>query len=147
MLKLAEIIREGFKVKLARKIATPPPELKIGKEPMPFSLPLETTVGEKFGADSSVIPLISREIEKAEINIDEAARTYNIGNITSLDFKSMEKSSTVMVASKVKEVIKEALLKKYKITSEELDEEISKHDKKIKSLATRCYIHILKQRM
>jgi len=162
MLKLAEIIREGLKAKLARqkktvkntspvetsqsKIATPQPELKIEKEPMPSSLPLETSVEEEFGVDSSVTSLISEEIENAEINIDEAERVYNIGNIASLNFKSIEKSSTVMVTNKVKEVIKEALLKKYKITSKELDEEISKHDKKIKSLATRCYIHILKQR-
>ncbi len=163
MLKLAEIIREGLKAKLTHpkktvkntspvetfqsKIATPTPELKIGKEPTPPSLPLETLAEEKLGAGFSIIDSISKEIENAEINIDEAGCLYNIGNIASVDFKSMEKSSTVMATSKVKGAIKEALLKKYKITPEELDKEISKHDKKIKSLATRCYIHVLRQRM
>lgn len=160
MLKLAEIIREGLKAKRTRpkktientssaeesqgKTTTSLPDIKIGKEPMSSFTDLKTTAE---GKEKAEVRLICEEIEKAEINIDEAARVYNIGDIASLDFKSMEKASTVMAINKVKEAIKKALLKKCEITPEELDEEMSKHDKKIKSLATRCYIHVLRQRM
>ena len=160
MLKLAEIIREGLKAKTARpkktientssvetsqnKIATPPPKIKIGEEPILSSPVLKTTAEGKEKVEAR---LIGEEIEKAEIKVDEAAHIYKIGNIASLNFKPMEKCSTIMATGKVKEAIKEAFLKKYELTADELNKEIDKHDEKIKSLATRCYIHVLRQRI
>ncbi len=158
MLRLAEIIREGLKAKAARskkiaekispaeippnKVAAQPAEVKIREEKI--SPALKHSIDEK---EKIEVHLVGEEIEKLEVKVDEAAHIYKIGNIASLDFKSMEKCSTVMATSKVKEAIKEALLKKYELTPEELNEEIAKHEKKIKSLAIRCYIHLLGRRV
>ena len=122
MLKLAEIIREGLRIKRARKEALrsveapeekpkaepevavmPQPEIKaepVAMPPPPPPLPAGEAapeVKEEVEAESAM-SLIEKEIEALDLTVDEENKVYRFGNLTTLDFKHLERCNPVMAA-------------------------------------------------
>ncbi|MCK4261604.1 hypothetical protein KAX00_00685 [bacterium] len=175
MLKLAEIIREGLRIKQARKeelrgvkvpeekpkaepevpivpqpqiVPTPPPTPEPIPPPAPPPPPGEAApeVKEEVEAESTM-SLIQKEIEALELTVDEENKVYRFGNLTTLDFKDLEGCNPVMAATKIKEAIKDVLLKKYEVESDELEKRLEELRKKFRTFGTHCYVRSIKQKM
>lgn len=103
-------------------------------------------VKKKDGTESP-ISLITEEIESLELTTDEEEKAYRIGNLATLNFKDMEGCNPVMATVKVKEAVKESLIKKYDMEPEELEKKLEDFKKKFRAFGTHCYIHALKEKM
>lgn len=165
MIRLAEIIREGLRIKRARREETrrvevreekpkvepevavmPQPEIKVA--PPPAAPPVEAVPEAKEEVEvESPIPLIEKEIEALDLTVDEDNKVYRFGDLATLDFKELEGCNPVMAATKIKEAVKETLLKKYEIKPDELEEKLDELKKKFRTFGTHCYIRVLKQKM
>ena len=78
---------------------------------------------------------------------DEEEEVYRIGSLVTLNFKGLKGCNPVMGADKIKEAVKESLLKKYDVEPEELEKKLQDFKKKFRAFGTHCYVHILKQEM
>ena len=86
-------------------------------------------------------------MESLELTVDEEKKVYRIGSLTTLSFKDLKGCNSVMCTDKIKEAVKDSLLKKYDVESEELDKKFPDFKKKFRSFGIHCYIHILKQKI
>ena len=169
MLKLAEIIREGLKIKRARKEepkkvepakaepevpVMPQPEIKAEPAAMP-PLPPPPPAAPAEGAPEvkeeveveSHMSLIEKEIEALDLTVDEENKVYRLGNLATLDFKDLQGCNPVMAAVKIKEAVKEVFLKKYEVKPDELEKKLDKLKKKFRTFGTHCYVRTIKQKM
>ncbi len=171
MLKLAEIIREGLKIKRARRkeqpevkvpeekpkvepavAVMPQPEIKAEPAavppPPPPPPPVEAAPEVKEEVEvESAISLIEKEIEALDLTVDEENKVYRFGNLATLDFKDLEGCNPVMAAAKIKDAIKEVFLKKYEIKPDELEKKLEELKKKFRTFGTHCYVRSIKQKM
>lgn len=172
MLKLAEIIREGLKIKRARKkeqpevkvpeekpkvepavAVMPQPEIKAEPAAMPPPPPPSPPAGEAAPEVmeevqvESPISLIEKEIEALDLTVDEENKVCRFGNLATLDFKDLEGCNPVMAAAKIKEAVKEVFLKKYEVKPDELEKKLEELKKKFRTFGTHCYIRTIKQKM
>lgn len=172
MLKLSRVIKEGLKIKEARnkgeqkkvrerkatnRITTSPlkPESlppATGTKPAEQVSPVSTIVppspkAKKIDKKRALISLVKKEMEALELITDEDEKVYRIGNLATLSFKELEGYNPVMAAAKVREAIKESLLKKYALEPEGLEENLEDFKKKFRAFGTHCYIHTLREKM
>ncbi len=171
MLKLAEIIREGLKIKRARKkeqpevkvpeeklraqpevAVMPQPEIKAEPAavppPPPASSPVEVAPEVKEEVEvESAISLIEKEIEALDLTVDEENKVYRFGNLATLEFKDLQGCNPVMAAIKIRDAVKEVFLKKYQIKPDELEKKLEELKKKFRTFGTHCYVRAIKQKM
>ncbi|NOX96753.1 MAG: hypothetical protein GXO98_01555 [Nitrospirae bacterium] len=160
MLKLSQVIKKGLQEKQAQnkgnpeKIPAPetasPPTKKIephAQNSLP-EVPVHTSPQVKTtDEETSPISLINKEIESLELTTDEEEKLYKVGDLATLSFKDLEGYNPVMATAKVKEAVKESLLKRYDVKPEELEKELEGFKKKFRAFGTHCYIRALKEKI
>lgn len=102
---------------------------------------------KKIDKKKSPISLVKKEVGSLELITDEDEKVYRIGSLASLNFKELEGYNPVMAAAKVKEAVKESLLKKYNVEPKELEKNLEDFKKKFRAFGTHCYIHALREKM
>jgi len=123
----------------------PPPETVTPTPPVEAAA-ATSSLPESDEAES-LISLIGKEIESLELTTDAEKKTHQIGNLATIHFQDLEGHNPLMAAAKIRAAVKEALLKKYDVKPEELEEKLEEFKKKFRAFGTYCYVNILKQRM
>jgi len=160
MLKLSQIIKKGLQEKQAQnkgkpeKVqlpATPPPEainIKPNEQDSPPEVPARPAPRIKTTDEEiSPVSLINKEMESLELTTDEEEKLYRIGSLATLNFNDLEGCNPVMATAKVKEAVKESLLKRYEVKPEELEKLLESFKKKFRAFGTHCYIRALKEKI
>jgi len=123
------------------------PPSKIKKQPLDFKEVFkgQNREDEKGVAGRDLFSEALRFSESLDFHIDSQEKKYKLGQFLVLDFKDFENENPYITTTKIKGYFRKALLDKFSLNLEEIEDILQQMEPKLKELGRKIFIRNMQQ--